>query len=301
MSAGITASVMVGSSTTLDAGFRSNAFEDLENQDRNVFEINLRQRLFGQTELVLRGHYTDYRYKEESRHFAFMAEYSIPFGMPVSRREDVGTLKGKVYDQETGNPLRDVILKLDGATAVTDGAGRFTFPAIPAGIHHLKVDRSSIGLDRITRQRFPMEITIRGGKTIAIEVAVVRGASISGRIDLYAYEDSTSGVLTPDSRRRLVRRHGLGNTMIELSDGDETRRLLTASDGSFRMEELRPGRWTMVVPLKHLPEYHRVDNGEIRFHLTPGGEETVAVRVVPRERPVRIIEDGGTLFEEARK
>jgi hypothetical protein len=300
LSAGITASVTLGSSTTLDAGFRSNLFEDIENQDRDVLELTLKQRLFHQTELVLRGHYTGYRYTEGPGHLAFMIEYNIPFGMPVSRRDEVGSLKGKVYDQETGQPLQDVILKLDGATAVTDAAGKFSFPTIPVGMHHLSVDRSSIGIDRIPWRRFPMEITIQGGETISTEIPVVRGASITGRIELYSYQDSTSGVLTPESQRRLVKRGGLPNILIELADGDETKHILTARDGTFRAEELRPGRWTLTIAPEHLPEHCMVDNADLRFTLEPGGTATALVRVIPKARPLRILEEGGTLTEQVR-
>jgi hypothetical protein len=297
LSAGVTASVLLGSQTALDAGVRSNRFEDLDNQNRDVFELSLRQRLFDRTELVFKGHYTEYRYKDQSQDLAFMVEYNIPFGMPVSRRADVGSLKGKVRDLETGRALPDVILRLDGSTAVSDWGGRFSFPTVPAGTHHLKVDRTSIGLDRITSRRFPLEIEIRGGKTTSIEVAVVRGAQVRGRVDLYAYEDSSSGVLTPNSERRLTVQHGLASTMIELTDGYEVRRALTARDGSFSVEELRPGTWTLAIPAEHLPEHHIVD-GDVHLHLQPGAEETVAIQIVPRERPLHIIKEGGILTED---
>jgi hypothetical protein len=300
LSAGVSASVALDANTALDAGVRSNFFKNIENQDQDVVELSLRRQLFRHTELIFRGHYTDYRDKEESRNLAFMVQYSIPFGMPISRRDEVGSLKGSAYDQETGLPLADVILKLDGATAVTDRSGRFSFPTIPVGAHHLTVDRSSIGLDRIPLRRFPAEITIRGGKTTSLEIPVVRGATISGRIEIFAYEDSTAGILTPLSRRRLERTGHLANTMIELTDGDETKRILTARDGTFAAHELRPGRWTLVIPLEHLPEYHRVDNTDLRFTLKPGQTEHVSIRIVPKDRPVMILEDGGTLTEEPR-
>ena len=298
LSAGLTASVLLGSGTALDASLRSNFFEDLDNQDRDVLELSLRQRLFGRNELVFKGHYTEYHSSDESRDLAFMVEYNIPFGLPVSRRDDVGSLNGRVYDLETGKALADVILRLDGSTAVSDRTGRFSFPTVPAGTHHLKVDMATIGLDRITSRRFPMETEVEGGKTTSIEVSVVRAAAIKGRVDLYAYEDNSSGVLTPSSQRRLEMKHGLAGMMIELTDGDEIKRCLTASDGSFTIEEIRPGRWMLAIPSGLLPENHTVANGEIRFALGPGAEETVEVRVIPRERSLHIIEDGGTLREE---
>ena len=145
-----------------------------------------------------------------------------------------------------------------------------------------------------------MEISIAGGQTMSMDVPVVRGAALRGHVDLYAYEDSSSGVLTPSEERRLVIRRGLANTVVELTDGDEIKRSLTAGDGSFAIEEIRPGRWTLAIPSENLPDQHTVQSGEIHLVLEPGGEAAVAIRVIPRERTVHIIEDGGTLTEQTR-
>jgi hypothetical protein len=64
------------------------------------------------------------------------------------------------------------------------------------------------------------------------------------------------------------------------------------------MEEIRPGRWRLIIPSEHLPDQHTVADGDLLVILGPGAEETVEIRVIPRERPLHIIEDGGTLREQ---
>ena len=74
-----------------------------------------------------------------------------------------------------------------------------------------------------------------------------------------------------------------------------------APNGGTIREELSRGPPTPAGqdrPPESLPEYHLVENGELRFHLEPGSDVEVSVRAVPRDRPVRIIEKGATLTEE---
>src|SRR5690606_7301920 len=87
---------------------------------------------------------------------AVVVELSIPFGLPTARKKGIGTLKGLVRHQETGAPLANAVLRLNGAAAVTDGGGEFRFPALKPGTVHLDVDAGSIGLDRVPMEKTPM-------------------------------------------------------------------------------------------------------------------------------------------------
>jgi hypothetical protein len=60
-----------------------------------------------------------------------MLGFKFAFDLPVSRRKSVGTVKGKVYDRRTQAPIGNVILRLNGFTAVTDKWGGSFFPPWP--------------------------------------------------------------------------------------------------------------------------------------------------------------------------
>ena len=49
-----------------------------------------------------------------------MLSYTVPFQMPTVRRKDGATLRGQVFDQETGKGLANVVLKMDRLVAITD-------------------------------------------------------------------------------------------------------------------------------------------------------------------------------------
>jgi hypothetical protein len=300
LSGGVIASFEITSRTAVQIGARSNLWEDLESRSRSVVEINLRQGLFRGTEMRLNCYYSKDDGGPGAHGPAFMLEYDIPFGLPVGKRNEAGTLKGRVYDEDTGSALEEVLLTLDGATAVTDGSGRFVFPAVHPGTHHLRVDKSSIGLDRITRESLPVQVEIHGGKTATVDMPVVKAASLSGRVEIFTYGDATSAPVKPGASRDLKEAGGLANILVQMSNGEETRHFLTSGDGTFAAADLRPGVWTITIPPDCLPSHHVVADDSPTLDMRPGSSEAIAIRIIPVERPVRMLKEGGTIREEIR-
>ena len=79
----------------------------------------------------------------------------MPFSLPVLRKADVLPVRGRVYDSETGDGLRNVLLHLEGLTAATNGKGEFEFPAVRKGQYRLAMDRRNIAVDRIPSASSP--------------------------------------------------------------------------------------------------------------------------------------------------
>ena len=90
----------------------------------------------------------------------------------------------------------------------------------------------------------------------------------------------------------LRKGRGLGNILVEITDGKEVLRQLTDQKGRFYFEEIRPARWTLKVYDYDLPAHHYLEEEELHFELKPGEEKEVTVRVLPRLRPIQIIEEG---------
>ncbi|UCB52270.1 MAG: hypothetical protein JSV10_09845 [Candidatus Zixiibacteriota bacterium] len=85
---------------------------------------------------------------------------------------------------------------------------------------------------------------------------------------------------------------GLGNTLVEITNGKEVLRQLTDQEGRFYFEEVRPGTWTLKVYDHDLPAQHYLEQEEFRFELKPAEEKEVTARVLPRLRPIQIIDEG---------
>jgi hypothetical protein len=85
---------------------------------------------------------------------------------------------------------------------------------------------------------------------------------------------------------------GLGNLLVEISDGDRVMRAFTDTRGRFSFQGLHPGLWQLKVYDHGLPSQHHFGTAEMELTLKPGVSAEVTFRVVPRMRRVIIIDEG---------
>jgi hypothetical protein len=85
---------------------------------------------------------------------------------------------------------------------------------------------------------------------------------------------------------------GVRNILVELSNGDEVIRTLTNYKGEFTFSGVRPGHWKLKAYDHNLPDYHYLEAGEMDLELQPSATAHVLLRVLPRLRPVKIIDEG---------
>ena len=122
-------------------------------------------------DLVLRGQWS--RYGQEKKEFSFFAMYTVPLKIPVGKKTSIGVLRGKVFDEENAGkmPIPKVLLRTQGATAMTDEKGEFIFPCLDPGIYHLRVEKNSIGLNRVTRKNLPITVEVKGERKLRLRSA----------------------------------------------------------------------------------------------------------------------------------
>jgi hypothetical protein len=90
----------------------------------------------------------------------------------VSRRaEDVGAVRGEVYDSTTHEPLGDAAVFLWNTShrAVTDSAGRFLIPAVPPGEYSILFFHTRLGERGISPG--PQTLEVRPGDTVEVNLA----------------------------------------------------------------------------------------------------------------------------------
>ena len=324
-SAGINSSLQIGEKTFSHLNFRINHYQESYHESQNIFEIGLSHSWPNEHKISLQGRYTSYRNSEKKDETALMIQYTVPFRLPVGRKKNIGVVKGSVYDEETKESMPDVIIRTNGATAVTDRDGNFTFPSLKPGTYYLNIDRARIGLNRITAQKNPIEVTVESGKETRVEIGITQPAILSGQIMLYQFEnnhsndsgaekggnnttnhcvvgggDNNNGSLN-NGETKLVKAYGLANILLELTNGSEIKRYVADKKGYFRFEELRPGKWTLKVYHANLPDYHYLEEDTFAIELKPGDGKEILVKALPKKRFIRIMEEGGILSEEEKE
>ena len=294
---------------------------------RNQLDLALRYLLLNDHRVLLRARHLYYRTKSDSFHkTSVMLTYVAPFDIPVSRRTSISSLRGRVYDmehpQQQGIP--DAIISVNGATAVTDKKGNFNFPSLKQGTYHIRVDREAIGFNRVTAQKTPLEITVQGGAETEINLGVIRSATLRGRVVVFASKSESNNngdnKNHPEGEERnnqhgkfvieasgktgggkMVEDYALAGILVGLQSESEIHRRVTDRKGQFLFEDLRPGNWTLTVYENNLPKYHYPEQTTFEFHLKPGSEEELLVKILPQMRSINIIDAGELIIEEENK
>jgi hypothetical protein len=277
--------------------------------ENDQLSLDVRYTFYRRHTLSFRYRRLEYEQNYLSRGTAWMISYELPVGMPVGRQDKFGSVKGRISDAEDSlrAGLAGVLLTLDGRAALSDRKGNYIFPSVEPGVHYLQVERSSIGLNRITMQRAPLEVRVRGGHSELLDLAVVRGAVLSGEVALFGsgagsvrgvFVASDSAASGPDSLTFL---YNLPGAELELRSDQEVRRALTDRNGRFTFDELVPGHWVLALLPSTLPAFHDPESQSYELTVEPASHTALTLRVVPHKRSVIIVDEGKVPVISTRK
>ena len=323
VSAGLRGSLRMGDRTFCRFGGRWTDYNSLGCS--RTAEVGLEHSFASKRKISLRGRHTSWENSTRERENALMATYTIPLKIPITRKTSTGKIIGRVYDQGNGQGLPNAVLSLNGATAVTDSNGEFVFPSLKPGIYHLRVDTAGIRLDSIAAQKTPLVKVVRGGRETRADIAITRSASVRGRVvihhptthrnirmdpagDRFVLADGNRGE-PPSSNERSVEddatgpgtTKGLANILLQLTGDSEVHRRITDSKGNFNFERVRPGRWRLEIVEGRIPKYYYLEKDAFDLHMAPAKDGEVVIRVLPKERRIRMLQEGATLREESEK
>jgi cell division septation protein DedD len=287
-SASINAWTLVGRATQISLNLFASRSVALTRIDYGLADLTVEHVFpFGHTVLG-RIRHTAYSPSYATRETAFLLEYGIPLAVPVRRITSTGELRGSIRDLETRTGVAGVLIKAGRFSSLTDNAGSFLLGSLPPGTYYATLDRQSIGLAKVPLQPVPMEVKIIGGETTRLDVDILRSASVHGTARLFEFaESATLDTTTPPLREAGT----LPNVLVELANGQMTIRRITDNRGRFVIDDIVPGEWTLTIRPTQLPPYHAVEEPRSTILLQPGERREVTVRILPRRRRVRIVEE----------
>jgi hypothetical protein len=311
---GLTGSFKIGESASVNLKLDRYDSIGTDSGNRHNFDLSLNYLFPNKSMISAHGRHTLYgSNSDQVDETAFIVEFTVPFGLPVGKKRSIGTLEGDVRDQETGQPIKNTILRLSGVPAVTNSDGEFTFPALKPGAFYLNIDSASIGLEQIPVQKTPLKVNIEGGKETSIEIGITKSAVLTGKVMVYEFAeedglqkgfiiDKDAGkAVGDDGKKEMIEDRGLANALLEFKSKQETWRVLTDRKGRFRFDDLRPGQWTLTVRADNMPQYHYLEKDSFEIELTPGEKKKMLIKVLPKKRTIQIIEQGEILIEEESK
>lgn len=215
----------------------------------------------------------------------YYISYSIPFDIPVGQRKNVGIVKGSVFaNGDRNEPIENIALSIEGRKVSTDRDGNFVFPKLRPGTYALRVEQMTIGAGYITDVPNPLMIEVVGGEQTVVDFKVVRSVSISGNV---AYQKNGNG-----NGLRNGNGHNVNRLILEISNGQVVQRVETDGYGNFQFSDALPGTWTLKLYEAGVTRGYEATTWEQTFTLEPGESRNVEFKLVPRERKIRIIDEG---------
>lgn len=229
----------------------------------------------------------------------YLLSYSMPLGIPVGKKKSLGSITGRIFELEKEEtvPLEHAVVTLNGSKTASDASGRFAFSA-PPGTYLLDVSLPSIGMGKTAAEKLPMKIKVEAGKSSQVELHILTAATLKGQIVLKE-SPSVQGAVQgkpvflggPMATSQEIP-HVFKGVLVELSRPDQVLRVLSDEEGNFAFLNIRPGAWRFKIYDYNLPAYYYVKNPEMDLTLSSGETRILDVKVVPRERPIEILEEG---------
>ncbi|HEY5511191.1 MAG TPA: hypothetical protein VIK10_09190, partial [Prolixibacteraceae bacterium] len=216
----------------------------------------------------------------DKKELSVQLRYTYTINVPLSKKKDIGRLKGKVLNMGIGL-VEGIIFNLNGNIAITDKNGNFEFPMVKIGTYIMAMDESSVGLNSIAGVPGPYRVTIEPGKETKFEIFLTMAARIRGH--LIIQEDEKSG-----NKGYYPVKEEIDKLIIEASNGTEIFRILTERDGTFSFNDLRPGNWHVKVYSNGIPQGYQLDINQFDFNLTSGKEEKLDVIIRKKSREIKL-------------
>ncbi|MFO7889389.1 MAG: carboxypeptidase-like regulatory domain-containing protein, partial [bacterium] len=305
----------------LSLRYKTNSSTEEYYTNRDLLEGYLRYRLPNDHRISLQCRQTLLKNSINEKETAFLLNYQAPFNVPIGLKKYVGSVSGKVFNMETGDPLKDIIIRLNNFSVVTDINGKFVFPALNPGKYLLSVDKATTGLDKITVPDTPISLEVQPKQEKELTIDIVKGAVLSGQINIYKYvsadESSQKKQIIIEEKQNTTRKFylvgegkdgrylykngGVPNIIVEIQNGNEVLRDISDGQGRFKFAELKPGTWRVKLYDDNLPPYHQFEKEMFKVELEPGDKHELQIKVFPIKRKIRFKNSGGTLKQKSKE
>lgn len=211
----------------------------------------------------------------------FLASYTIPFSMPVCRRNDIGDLSGTVFDTNNHRGVAGATISCDQFRTTTDRDGRFYFKCLPKNSYTPRLEFLPDDLIALNKDDRPVDIP--GGGEGCYAIPVVESCCIKGSLVHYEFTDLFALMTDPAKceQRQVGGLEGV-TIAISLNDDQEIYSTTTNIKGEFCFPKLRPGHWQIRIHSELLPPLHDLNFNDLIVEMSPKEERNIDFKLMPQ-------------------
>lgn len=248
-------------------------------KDRSILGLQANYMIHTNHEIALGADYDLRKNSLNNTVLSASLKYTYTINVPVSRREDIGSLHGKITNNGVEN-VKGIQFTLAGNIVFSDKNGEFDIPFVETGTHFLFMDNSKSGLNTIAETPGPYKIDIIPGKKTYFEVSLTKSGKISGSIIIEEDKNKNRRGFIPAKAK-------LDKLIIEVQKDGETFRVFTKEDGTFHFNDLRPGGWKLIVYDNGIPDGYKLLNNEYQVHLSSTETKNINVIIKKISRKIK--------------
>ncbi|MFC1546245.1 hypothetical protein ACFL4O_00815 [bacterium] len=200
----------------------------------------------------------------------FWVSYTKQFGIPLPWVKTKGRVSGIVFIDENSNGTFDnkdiivpnVSLLLDVTRIKANKNGKYKFPPVPEGIYTLNVDRSSLPFDLSYSSSVPVNISVKKGKEIEYNVALIRVCKIEGIV----FEDSNDNHIKDENEKGYALAR-----IILLKNSIPFKEAFSDINGRYVFSHILPGKYEITLDKQWLTKRSVLtDTSSKTLQLKPG-------------------------------
>ncbi len=245
-------------------------------KNRNGFDFFLTHSIRKNQQLILAARQTIQRNTLNNRDFALSAKYVYRFGIRLEEKPPTGNIYGQIQ-RKNNNSAKGIIVLLNGKKAITDEAGRFHFKSIKPGKYPLMLDPASLALhEMLAGNALPIvEVTPETNQTI--NLTLIQSGAIIGAIEFKQDKH----------KAQLISLKTVGNLMLEVNNGQETRRTFTDEKGQFKFGDLKPGVWKVRILNSDIANNLKIEQTHFTIDLQEGAAVVLPIILQKKKRNIQ--------------
>ena len=270
----------VNKALNISLRYQSNYFPEDYYRNRDAFDLRINYRTTQRLDFSFAARYVYIAQQSDAKELFMQFGCNYKINLPVKKIASYGKVAGMVYTK-TGKPVRDIILHLNGRTALTRKDGSFVFNNVPSGNYFLFVDQASLNLNEIIEQVTPVKIEVVENKTTTVNLDIINAVKISGHVVVDfkkgAYYDDTTLTVIP-------------SVVLILKNENESLTIISGEGGKFSFNNIKPGRWNLQVYDNLLDNKYILEKEQYTLDLEAGQTLDLPIKIIRKGKKIHFIQ-----------
>lgn len=212
-------------------------------------------------------------------------EYRRDLRVPVKPAHQRGRATGRITDED-GAPLVGALVRLGQEAAISDGDGRVRFAGLEPSAYRVSVEPKGAAAGAMITGDLTVDLRDNADVVREFKVVATRGASVRASVRSYNRRASVGA-----GSGELADAGGVQGMLMQLAGARDTIYQMSDAAGRVNFGSVAPGAYVLSVR-GDAPEQMKFERSQIQIELRAGEGSDTEIRLVPRERSIRMIDAG---------